>query len=85
MARWRIYDGFVFETEDDAGNVFMLASGDWHKASSDFIEEINAQLATLKASDLDLPPQTGARQNPTTTRAPPPTSAVSAQTPNPSY
>lgn len=56
LAKWRIYDCIVFETEDDEGNIFMLASGDWHKASPDFIAEINAQLATLEISSLDLPP-----------------------------
>jgi uncharacterized protein (TIGR04141 family) len=58
LAKWRLYDCIVFETEDNDGNVFMLASGDWHKASPDFIAEIKEQLATLDQSDLDLPPAT---------------------------
>jgi len=55
LAKWPLYDCIVFETEDADGNVFMLSSGEWHKASKGFIDEINAQLASVGACDIAFP------------------------------
>lgn len=55
LAKWPLYDCIVFETEDAEGNVYMLSSGEWHKASKDFIDEVNAQLATIGVSNIAFP------------------------------
>lgn len=55
LAKWSLYNCIVFETEDAEGNVYMLSSGEWHKASKGFIDEVNAQLATLEQSDIAFP------------------------------
>lgn len=55
LAKWPLYDCIVFEAEDDDGNVFMLSAGEWHRASREFVEEVNAQLATVPSCTLAFP------------------------------
>ena len=55
LAKWPLYDCIVFETQDAEGNVFMLSAGVWHRASKEFVDEVNAQLATVPTCDIVFP------------------------------
>lgn len=58
LARWPLYDCIVFETQDADGNVYMLSAGEWHRASADFVAEVQAQLATVPACSINFPSAT---------------------------
>lgn len=55
LAKWPLYDCIVYDTEDNEGSACILSAGLWHKASPDFIAEIELQLATVGISDIDFP------------------------------
>jgi len=52
-----LYDCVVFEARlaDDDGGVYILAGGDWHRASDDFIAQVDGKLAALSVCDLPFP------------------------------
>lgn len=52
-----LYDCLVFETrlDDDDGGVYILAGGDWHRASDDFIAQVDGKLASISVCDLAFP------------------------------
>lgn len=52
----RLYDCVVFETRLDGDDgVYILAGGDWHRASGEFIAEVDAKLASIPHCELDFP------------------------------
>lgn len=50
-----LYDCVVFETRLDDDGVYILAGGDWHRASDDFIAAVDGKLADIPLCDLVFP------------------------------
>ena len=50
-----LYDCLVYETRLDNDGVYILAGGDWHRASDDFIASVDAKLADIPICNLDFP------------------------------
>jgi uncharacterized protein (TIGR04141 family) len=55
LAKWPLYDCIVFETEDADGAVYMLSAGEWHRASAEFMDVVESQLASVGTSDINFP------------------------------